>query len=96
MDIKAFVIENGVHGDKLIEGCHQVLLELYPALILRWSRIYGQRWAHIYGDLNEVSTHSLKVQLNRDYGICIYNAEVLDAGILDEIVTVLKECFSNE
>jgi len=86
------IIDNRFHSKhKLIETCHQTLLKQYPGLQVRWVRIYGKRWAHLYGDMEGISHQSLKMQLNPSYGICIDNPELIPSGDLDGIINRLKE-----
>jgi hypothetical protein len=75
---------------------HVALLEQYPGLQMRWVRIYGKRWAHLYGDTEGMSCHPLKMQLNQGYGIYIDNPELIPHGNLEEIIATLKECFTDE
>jgi len=77
-----------------ITASHQALLEQYPGLQVRWVRIYGKRWAHLYGDSSGISCHALKMQLNQDYGIFIDNPELIPYGNLEEIIATLKEYFA--
>lgn len=82
--------------DKIYLACHQVLMEQYPDLEIRWSKIFGFRWSHLYGNTEKVSLNPVKIRLNRDYGICIDNAYILTADELQNIIHNLKECFPDE
>lgn len=80
---------------KLIETCHQTLIKHYPGLQVRWVRIYGKRWAHLYGDTEGISYQSLKIRLNPFYGICIDNPELIPLSDFDGIINCLKERFDD-
>jgi len=77
-----------------IKACHEVLAELYPSLHLRWVRIYGKRWAYIYGNWEYLDQGSLRIQLSQDYGICIDNAELVAPLELDQLAAIIKEHFN--
>jgi hypothetical protein len=81
---------------EFIEVFHRALVEQYPGLQVRWVRIYGKRWAHLYGDAGDISCHPFKMQLNQDYGICIDNLELISHQKLEEIIATLKEHFTDE
>ncbi|NLX01158.1 MAG: hypothetical protein GXY40_01305 [Syntrophomonadaceae bacterium] len=84
------------NGD-IIHSCHEALKELYPELIIRWARIYGYRWAFIYGTITpEISTTLVKVRLSDIYGLCIDNAGVISPDELNIIINTLKEYFAND
>lgn len=83
-------------GDNLIEACHEALRELFPELSFRWARVYGRRWAYLYGDACETGLYSTHIQLNPKYGICIENADRVTTSLLEETVITLKECFAHE
>jgi len=74
-------------------ACHQRLLEQYPDLHLRWVRIHGKRWAHLYGDTGRISWQPLKLQINNDYGICIDNPQLIPESDRQKLFASLEECF---
>ncbi|MEN6391238.1 MAG: hypothetical protein ABFD04_12545 [Syntrophomonas sp.] len=73
---------------------HQEYSHRYPGLSLRWSRIYGSRWAHFLGGGAAVSFAPYKLALNNNFGLCIENPEILDPADLDIIVSELKGEFA--
>jgi hypothetical protein len=76
--------------------CQEELIRAYPDLKLRWVRIYGKRWAYLYGNFdNEGALAPLKIQLNHDYGLCLDNSEVIPETDLVNILKLLKERFSH-
>jgi len=77
----------------LIKACHQRLLERYPDLHLRWVRIHGKRWAHLYGDTDRISWQPLKLSINNNYGIFIDNPQIIPEADRQEIMTSLEKCF---
>lgn len=76
--------------EELITRLHRDLSCKYPGLRMRWSRIYGSRWAHFLGGSAEVSFFPVKLALNQDFGLCIENPEVLTQADLERIVGQLK------
>lgn len=42
-------IENYVRQLPTLQACHQAIQELYPELKVRWTKIYGRRWSHVWG-----------------------------------------------
>ncbi len=92
------VVDKHKHYDDLdfIKVCHDVLVELYPGLRLRWVHIYGKRWAYIYGNSDDLNRSSLRITLSRNYGICIDNAELVDPLELDQAVAIIKEHFNGK
>ncbi|HWP97681.1 MAG TPA: hypothetical protein VN426_12625 [Syntrophomonadaceae bacterium] len=82
--------------DVRIAQYHEYLTRQYPGLSLRWSRIYGNRWAHILGGRADVVFFPLKVELNQHYGVCIENPEILAEVELGRIITMLREVFRKE
>lgn len=84
------------NGD-IIVSCHQALQQLYPELMMRWARIYGYRWAFIYGTITDnIGTSLVKLRLNGDYGLCIDNAGIIASDELNEIKNTLKEYFADD
>jgi len=79
-----------------IQELHQALLREYPALQLRWVRIFGPRWAHLYGEAAEASCQAIKIRLNKSYGVCIDNPEYIPGPSLDTLIAQLKERFNDE
>lgn len=80
-----------------IKVCHEVLMEMYPGLQLRWVHIYGQRWAYIYGEPNEISSHPpCKIRLSQNYGLCIDNNEMLSSSELESFTAIIKEHFHDK
>jgi hypothetical protein len=76
--------------EELIIRLHRDLSCKYPGLKMRWSRIYGSRWAHFLGGSAEVSFFPVKLVLNQDFGLWIENPEVLAQADLERIVGQLK------
>lgn len=66
----------------------------YPGLSLRWTRIYGSRWAHFLGRASLSSNYPYKLVLNENFGLWIENPEILDPADLDTIVSELKGAFA--
>lgn len=98
MDSLRFLIDKyyRLSGD-IIRSCHQALHELYPGLKVRWARIYGRRWAFIYGQAaDDISSSTLKIQLNKEYGLCIDNVRTVTPPELDAIKTTLRECLDHD
>jgi len=83
-------------GKDLVVKCQQICQEFYPRLSIRWSRIYGRRWAYICGGSMEPSHDSLQFKLNRDYGICIDNPDEINTEELDRLLKLLRKVFSHE
>lgn len=95
--VKALIANNTLYNaDNIYLACHQILMERYPALKVRWSRIYGFRWSHLYGNTELSSFNPVKIRLNQNYGIFIDNAYILSPDELERIIKELKECFSDE
>jgi len=79
-----------------IRACHEVLVELYPGLHLRWVRIYGKRWAYIYGNPGDIDQSPRRIQLSPDYGVCIDHAELVDHLELNQLIAIIKEHFNEQ
>lgn len=79
---------------ELIFHLHQEYSRRYPGLIMRWSRIYGSRWAHFLGGGATVSFAPYKLALNNSFGLCIENPEILKPADLDMILSELKGAFA--
>lgn len=86
----------GSPEDKLIGYINQELLALYPGLMLRWSKIYGSRWAYLCGSRGEVLLNPVKIALNHDYGLYIDNPDIFNKDELENIILSLKELFAND
>lgn len=96
-EVKALMANKPPYNvDNIHLACHQILMERYPELKVRWSRIYGFRWSHIYGNIEPTSFNPVKIRLNRNYGIFIDNANILTPDELEKIIKELKECFPDE
>lgn len=81
----------------ILLSCHQALKEQYPQLKFRWARIYGRRWSYIHGSAaDDIGLNLAKIKLNDKYGLCIENSTDIDLTELDQIITILKEYFTNE
>lgn len=72
------------------------LCAAHPGIMLRWARIYGTRWAHLLGEVHELTAIPLKLQINQEYGLIIENPEILSAKDVESIVDLLKGEFGNE
>jgi len=78
----------------VIKECHDELIKVYPDLQVRWVRIYGKRWAHLWGSSSELCSHTpLKIKINQDYGLCIDNSELIPAADLEKVVNEIRERF---
>jgi hypothetical protein len=55
--------------EAVIKSCHQALLNQYPGLRLSWSRIYGKRWSHVYGEVELFSLNRQRVELGPHWGL---------------------------
>lgn len=76
--------------EELIKLLHRKLSLQYPALSMRWSRIYGSRWAHFLGGSTDVSFFQVKLALNEDFGLCIDNPQILAHTDLERITAQIK------
>ncbi|CFY11633.1 Uncharacterized [Syntrophomonas zehnderi OL-4] len=86
---------NGNHG--MLTACQMAMQQLYPQLKLRWSRIYGSRWAFLEGNSDDyVPLNPTRIRINNEYGLCIDNADVITASELEDISQSLKECLAYE
>lgn len=87
------LIQGYLHeGYENLAACQKAMQELYPNLLLRWSHIYGNRWAHISGDTTDtVCLNPVRIKISQDYGICIDNVEIVNTSQLEDIVKDLKE-----
>jgi hypothetical protein len=96
-NLSSLIFQHYQNNSDIILSCHQTLKEVYPALIIRWARIYGRRWAYIYGSATgDINLATVKVKLNKHYGLCIDNANLISPDELDEIKSTLKELFNND
>lgn len=81
---------------EFIRECQDDLVRAYPELKIRWARIYGKRWAYLYGNSSDVSCQApLKIEINQDYGLCIDNNGIISVEELDKVVATIKERFSH-
>lgn len=80
--------------EEMINRWHRELGSRYPDLRMRWARIYGSRWAHFLGGSADVSFFPVKLVLNKDFGLCIENPEVLAPNELDSIISELRGAFA--
>lgn len=79
--------------NNLVKASHQALTELYPVLKVRWSRVFGNRWAHLLGNHQEISFSPLKVRLSGGYGLFIDNPDSLPGQEIQEVIITLKDVF---
>lgn len=80
----------------IIRECQNNMALRYPDLKMRWVRIYGKRWAHLYGDSSELSACSpLKIEIEPNFGLCIDNSEIVPAEELETMLETIKERFSH-
>ncbi len=79
-----------------IKACHEVLTENYPSLHLCWVHIYEKRWAYIYGNSGDSGQSLPRIQLSRNYGICVVNAELVEPVELDQTVAIIKEHYNGK
>lgn len=94
--IKEFLKESPDNADRIVLVSNNILLDMYPNLQLRWSKIYGKRWSHFHGNSGEPAHNPLQLKLNKKYGLCIDNAEIIPADELDKVIKMIKECFADE
>lgn len=59
-------IENYVRQLPTLQACHQAIQELYPELKVRWTKIYGRRWSHVWGTKPVCSAPAGRCRLTRD------------------------------
>lgn len=79
----------------LIDVCQLAMQQLYPQLLLRWSRIYGSRWAYLAGSNADTSCLTpTRIKISSEYGICIDNVDVISATELTDILQTLEVCFA--
>lgn len=79
-----------------IQVYHQTLVNAFPGLQLRWVRIYGKRWDHLYGEAAAFSGPGLRTRLNANYGLCLDNPELIPNPELETIIAMLKEIFNED
>lgn len=78
----------------LIKACQIAVQQVYPQLLLRWSRIYGSRWAYLAGSsAATICLNPIRIRLSPEYGVCIDNADVISPAELADIVQTLEVCF---
>lgn len=95
-DLSALIKELS-QDHKMFEACQMAMRELYPELQLRWSRIYGSRWAYLSGSsADAISLNPIRMKINHEYGLCIDNADVISASQLEDIIQSLKGCWFYE
>jgi hypothetical protein len=92
MELLSFINNLG-HTDDFMIKFHHALLKEYPGLQMRWARIHGKRWAHLYGESAVLALQPLRIQLSQNYGIILDNPELIPKDNLDELIAVLKEYF---
>jgi hypothetical protein len=73
-----------------IVSLNRYLSAAYPGIRLRWAQIYGARWAHLLGEVHELTAIPLRLQINQNYGLLIENPEILGQEDVDFITSVLK------
>ncbi|MBO8158906.1 hypothetical protein [Thermosyntropha sp.] len=81
--------------EDLIEKCHEIIKQIYPDLLIRWAKIYGNRWSFIRGDQTGLSLAMEKHQLTKSVGILLDNPEILTPEQKEELLNGLKEAFLN-
>lgn len=79
-----------------IQDYHHTLVNAFPGLQLRWVRIYGKRWDHMYGDAGAFSGQALRIKLNTNYGLCLDNPELIPTPELETIIAMLREIFNDD
>ncbi len=80
-----------------IISCHNTLQELYPGLKFRWARIYGRRWAYIFGGPGgDLTLGTFRIRLNERYGLCIDNPAVFSADDREILCENIREIIKDE
>ncbi len=75
----------------VLQACHRAVKELYPGLELRWTKIYGRRWAHIGGDETSMLGAGRRVQINEYWGMVLNEPCPIPEPELVQIVQVLRD-----
>ncbi|WP_054693175.1 hypothetical protein [Syntrophomonas palmitatica] len=88
--------QQGLGMEAVIKSCHQALIDKYPGLQLRWSRVYGKRWSHVYGEGNASSLNKQRVELGPNWGLYIDNPEAVNETELNSIIQALKAGWPGE
>lgn len=89
------LIEEYRQNHNLLDACQMAMQQVYPQLVLRWSRIYGSRWAYLAGSsLDTIHFNSARFNISPEYGIFIDNADVISPSELEDIVQTLQGCFA--
>ncbi len=97
MDDKIIDPEDCNGGDEqLLKSMQDLVLERYPQLRVRWSRILGRRWSHISGNSSEAWLGSRQYRLNSEYGISIDNADNISEKELESLINQLRENMADE
>lgn len=89
MDNTSAVNEVHLDYEQRINRCHEELSRRYQGLKLRWSRIYGSRWAYFMGGDHTVSFCPMKIQVNSHLGLYIDNPDIVtpeDLLLIDKLV----------
>ncbi len=96
MDIILFSsIEKYRQDHDLVEACQLAMHQIHPRLLVRWSRIYGSRWAYLGGGSAEtICLNPVRIKISPEYGICIDNVDLISSAELAEISAGLKESFA--
>jgi len=84
-------IENYVRQLPTLQACHQAIQELYPELKVRWTKIYGRRWSHVWGDETSMFSAGRRVQINEGWGIVVDEPCPIPEPELTQMVQVLKD-----
>lgn len=87
--------KKGLKEEDLIDECQQIINAIYPALKVRWAKIYGKRWAFIQGNQGELSLYSERYQLSPSIGIILDNPDIISLEDKAKLLASLKECFND-
>ncbi|HOB11958.1 MAG TPA: hypothetical protein PKO32_02270 [Syntrophomonadaceae bacterium] len=74
----------------VLQACHQAVQESYPGLGLRWTKIYGRRWSHVWGDGTSMLSAGRRVQINESWGMVLNEPCPIPEPELTQMVQVLK------
>ncbi len=97
MKDKKIKLEDCSSGDEqLLKSMQDLVLEHYPRLRIRWSRILGRRWSNIGGNSSEAWLGSRQYRLNSEYGISIDNADNISEEELESLINQLRENMADE
>lgn len=90
------LVEKYRQDHALLESCQLAVQQVYPELLLRWSRIYGRRWAYLSGNSAEtICLNPTRIKVSPEYGICIDNVEVLSPFELENMIKTLEGCLAD-